>query len=161
LKDQLLGSKTVEETSLNMEMSVFTFLSGILIQNKFNVMPLPAYVNFYNVQDADGTTISQSGEGTLQFADNMWGTFLDVDYRKSSPKLVCFYTGLPSVYLDLPKGNSRFRDDAFDLRRASENPLIENQSGKKDWALSNKCVGFNVDIGTRNQNIFWRNGVED
>ena len=155
LKDQLLGTKTVEETSLNMEMSVFTFLSGILIQNKFNVMPLPAYVNFYNVQDADGTTISQSAEGTLQFADNMWGTFLDVDYRKSSPKLVCFYTGLPSAYLDLPKGNSRFRDDAFDLRRASENPLIENQSGKKDWALSNKCVGFNVDIGTRNQNIFY------
>ena len=37
----------------------------------------------------------------------------------------------------------RYRNDAFDLRRASENPLIENQVGKKDWALSNKCVGFN------------------
>ena len=55
----------------------------------------------------------------------------------------------------LPKGNFRFRDDSFELRRASENPLIENQQGKKDWGLSNKCVGFNVDIGTRNQNIFY------
>jgi len=119
------------------------------------VMPLPAYVNFYNVQDADGTTLSQSAEGSLEFADNMWGTFLDVDYRKSGPKLICFYAGIPSAQLDLPKGNSRFRDDAFELRRASENPLIENQVGKKDWALSNKCVGFNVDIGTRNQNIFY------
>ena len=146
---------TLKASSINMEMSVFTFLSGILIKNKFNVMPLPAYVNFYNVQDADGTTISQSAEGSLQFADNMWGTFLDVDYRKSGPKLVCFYAGLPSTYLDLPKGNSRYRNDAFDLRRASENPLIENQIGKKDWALSNKCVGFNVDIGTRNQNVFY------
>ncbi len=155
LKDSLLGTKTFEETSLNMEMSVFTFLSGILIKNKFNVMPLPAYVNFYNVQDADGTTISQNAEGSLQFADNMWGTFLDVDYRKSSPKMVCFYAGLPSSQLDLPKGNARFRSDAFELRRASENPLIENQSGKKDWAVSNRCVGFNVDIGTRNQNIFY------
>jgi hypothetical protein len=145
---------TLKESSINMEMSVFTFLSGILIKNKFNVMPLPAYVNFYNVQDADGTTISQSAEGSLEFADNMWGTFLDVDYRKSGPKLICFYAGLPSAYLDLPKGNSRFRDDAFDLKRAN-NPLIENQVGKKDWALSNKCVGFNVDIGTRNQNIFY------
>jgi hypothetical protein len=146
---------TLKSSSINMEMSVFTFLSGILIKNKFNVMPLPAYVNFYNVQDADGTTISQSAEGSLQFADNMWGTFLDVDYRKSGPKMVCFYAGLPSTYLDLPKGNSRYRNDAFDLRRASENPLIENQVGKKDWALSNKCVGFNVDIGTRNQNVFY------
>ena len=155
LKDTLLGTKTFEESSMNMEMSVFTFLSGILIKNKFNVMPLPAYVNFYNVQDADGTTISQSAEGSLQFADNMWGTFLDVDFRKSTPKMVCFYAGLPSAQLDLPKGNSRFRDDAFELRRASENPLIENQVGKQDWAFSNKCVGFNVDIGTRNQNIFY------
>jgi len=146
---------TLKASSINMEMSVFTFLSGILIKNKFNVMPLPAYVNFYNVQDADGTTISQSAEGSLQFADNMWGTFLDVDYRKSGPKMICFYAGLPSNYLDLPKGNSRYRNDAFDLRRASENPLIENQVGKKDWALSNKCVGFNVDIGTRNQNVFY------
>jgi len=146
---------TLKSSSINMEMSVFTFLSGILIKNKFNVMPLPAYVNFYNVQDADGTTISQSAEGSLQFADNMWGTFLDVDYRKSGPKMICFYTGLPSSHLDLPKGNSRYRSDAFDLRRASENPLIENQVGKKDWALSNKCVGFNVDIGTRNQNVFY------
>jgi len=40
------------------------------------------------------------------------------------------------------------------MRRASENPLIENQDNKKDWSLSNKCVGFNVDIGIRNQNIF-------
>ena len=143
----------LKKSSLNMGMSVFTFMSGILIKNKFNVMPLPAYVNFYNVQDADGTTTNQS-EGSLQFADNMWGTFLNVDYRKSGPKLLCFYAGLPSGHLQLPKGNSRFRDDAFELRRASENPLIENQVGKKDWGISNKCVGFNVDIGIRNQNIF-------
>jgi hypothetical protein len=144
----------LNEKSVNMTMSVFTLMSGILIKNKFNVMPLPAYVNFYNIQDVDGTTIPQP-EGHLQFADNMWGTFLDVDYRNSGPKLICFYAGIPSSHLDLPKGNSRFRDDGFELRRASENPLIEDQIGKKDWAVSNKCVGFNVDIGIRNQNIFY------
>jgi hypothetical protein len=85
----------------------------------------------------------------------LWGTYLDVDYRKSGPKMVCFYAGKPSQYLDLPKGNFKFRDDAFEMRRASENPLIEDQKGKKDWAVSNKCVGFNVDIGIRNQNIFY------
>ena len=108
-------------------------------------MPLPAYVNFYNVQDVDGVS-SPKPEGSLQFANSLWGTFLDVDYRNSGPKMICFYTGKPSQYLNLPKQNSRFRDDAFEMRRASDNPLIEDQQGKKDWALSNKCVGFNVFI---------------
>jgi hypothetical protein len=142
------------ESSINQAMSVFTFISGILIKNNFTVMNLPAYVNFYNVQDVDGTTIPQP-EGSLEFANSMWGTFLDVDYRKSSPKMICFFVGKPSQYLDLPSGNFRFRNDGFDMGRASENPLIENQKDKKDWSISNKCVGFNVDIGTRNQNIFY------
>jgi hypothetical protein len=141
--------------SLNQAMSVYTFISGMLIKNNFTVMNLPAYINFYNIQDVDGTVIPNKAEGSLEFANNMWGTFLSVDYRNSSPKMVCFYVGKPSQYLDLPKGNFRFRDDGFEMRRASENPLIENQQGKKDWSLSNKCVGFNVDIGTRNQSIFY------
>lgn len=149
-----VGGKTPGEFSLNQAMSVFTFLSGILIKNNFTVMPLPAYVNFYNIQDADGTATPRP-EGTAQFANNLWGTFLDVDYRNSGPKLVCFYTGKPSQYLKLPKGDFKYRDDAFEMRRASGNPLLENQQGKTDWALSNKCVGFNVDVGIRNQNIFY------
>jgi len=140
--------------SLNQAMSVFTFISGILIKNNFTVMPLPAYVNFYNVQDVGGIATPKP-EGSLEFANKLWGTFLDVDYRDSGPKMVCFYTGKPSQYLNLPKGNFRFRDDAFDMRRASENPLLEDQTGKTDYDKSNKCVGFNVDVGTRNQNIFY------
>ena len=141
--------------SLNQTMSVFTFISGLLIKNNFTVMNLPSYINFYNVQDVDGTTIPNRAEGSSEFANNLWGTFLNVDYRKSTSKMVCFYVGKPSQYLDLPKGNFRFRDDGFDMRRASENPLIENQVGKKDWGVSNKCVGFTVDIGIRNQNVFY------
>jgi hypothetical protein len=143
------------QKSLNETMSVYTFISGLLIKNNFTVMNLPAYINFYNVQDVDGTTIPNKAEGSLEFANSLWGTFLDVDYRKSSSKMVCFYVGKPSQYLELPKGNFRFRDDGFNMSRASENPLIENQVGKKDWGVSNKCVGFTVDIGTRNQNVFY------
>jgi hypothetical protein len=146
----------LNKESLNSQqtMSVFTFISGLLIKNNFTVMNLPGYVNFYNIQEVDGITTPQP-EGSLDFANNMWGTFLNVDYRNSSPKMVCFYVGKPSQYLDLPKGNFRYRDDAFEMRRASDNPLIENLQGKKDWAVSNRCVGFNVDIGNRNQNIFY------
>ena len=146
----MLGKNAYTES-----MSVFTLISGILIKNNFTVMPLPAYVNFYNVQDVSGVNIPQKSEGSLDFANSMWGTYLNVDYRNSGPKMVCFYAGKPSQYLDLPKGNFRFRDDSFEMRRASENPLIEDLKGKKDYGLSNRCVGFNVEIGTRNQNVFY------
>ena len=142
------------KNAYNEAMSVFTLISGILIKNNFNVMPLPAYVNFYNVQDVSGINIPQKSEGSLEFANSMWGTYLNVDYRNSGPKMVCFYAGKPSQYLDLPKGNFRFRDDSFDMKRASENPLIEDLKDKKDYGLSNRCVGFNVEIGIRNQNVF-------
>jgi hypothetical protein len=78
------------QKSLNETMSVYTFISGLLIKNNFTVMNLPAYINFYNVQDVDGTTIPNKAEGSLEFANSLWGTFLDVDYRKSSSKMVCF-----------------------------------------------------------------------
>jgi hypothetical protein len=149
-----VGGKTPGDFSLNQAMSVFTFISGILIKNNFVVMPLPAYVNFYNIQDVDVTATPRL-DRPEQFANNLWGTFLDVDYRNSGPKMVCFYAGKPSQYLKLPKGDSKYRDDAFEMRRSSGNPLLEDQQGKKDWALSNKCVGFNVDVGIRNQNIFY------
>lgn len=142
------------KTSLNQAMSVFVFVSEILMSNNFNVMPLPAYVNFYGTQDVDGT-ITPKTPGKAEFANNLWGSFLNVDYRNSSSKLVCFYAGKPSQYLNLPKNNFKFKSDAFVITRSSDNPLIEDQQGKKDWALSNRCVGFNVDVGIRNQNIFY------
>jgi hypothetical protein len=118
-------------------------------------MPLPSYVNFYNVQEIDGTEITKP-EGSLEFANNLWGTFLNVDYRKSSSKFVCFFVGKPSQYPNLPKKNSKYRSDAFEMRRASGNPLLSQLPfTQRDRALSNRCVGFNVDVGTRNQNIFY------
>ena len=147
--------KVFNAESLNQAMSVFTFVSGILIRNNFTVMPLPSYVNFYNVQEIDGTEITKP-EGSLEFANNLWGTFLNVDYRKSSSKFVCFFVGKPSQYPNLPKKNSKYRSDAFEMRRASGNPLLSQLPfTQRDRALSNRCVGFNVDVGTRNQNIFY------
>jgi hypothetical protein len=146
-------NKRTSESSL--KMSVYTFLAGLLINNNFVIMNLPSYVNFYNVQDVDGVDIRKP-EGTLDFANNLWGTFLSVDYRNSGPKMVCFFTGKPSQYLDLPDNKYYgYRNDGFDMRRLSEVPLIEDINKKTDYAISNRCVGFNVDIGVRNQNIFY------
>jgi hypothetical protein len=151
----------VNPESLNYNMSVFTFISGILTQNHFTVMPMPAYVNFYNVQQVSASAQPNIEPGR-DFANNMWGTFLSVDYRNSGPKLVCFYSERPSTYLDLKSEtkNYLFRSDAFDLREAELNPLIEDQADKSDWSVSNRVVGFNVDIGTRNQNVFYSFSIQ-
>jgi hypothetical protein len=115
---------------------------------------LPSYVNFYNVQDAVKNPVPKP-DGSLEFANTLFGTFLNVDYRNSSPKFLCFYANKPSEHLDMKDNiDYRYRDDAFDLRRASDNPLIENQMDKQDWANSNKVVGFNVDMTSQNQQIF-------
>jgi hypothetical protein len=91
----------------------------------------------------------------LEFANTLFGTHLNVDYRETGAKLVAMYNFKASEHLALNENaDYKYRDDAFDLRRASDNPLIENQDGKTNWDKSNKVVGFNVDFGPQNQQIF-------
>lgn len=140
-------------TNINPTASMLSYVQDVLISNNFVVMPLASYVNFYNVQDAVKNP-KPKPDGTLEFANTMFGTFMDVDYRNSSAKLVCFYAGKPSQHVAVNNVDYRFKDDAFDLRRASDNPLNENQVDKNDWDKSNKVVGFNVEFGPQNQSIF-------
>jgi hypothetical protein len=139
--------------NINESGTMLAFVQTILIDNHFVVMNLPSYVNFYNVQDAIKNPKPRL-EGTNEFANTMFGTYLNVDYRESSSKLVCFYAGKPSEILDMKNNvDFRFRSDAFELTRASDNPLAEQQINKNDWDKSNMVVGFNVDIGPQNQQL--------
>ena len=149
LKNRL--SKIAESSNQTM----LVFIQSILVENNFVVMNIPSYVNFYNVQEVSRDAVPRP-EGTLEIANTLFGTFSNVDYRDSSAKLVCFYANKPSSVIDLKNNvDYRFRNDSFDLRRISGNPLIENQENKNDWATSNKVVGFNVDVGPQNQSIFY------
>jgi hypothetical protein len=140
-------------TTISPKVSMLSFVQTIIIENNFVVMNIPSYINFYNVQEATKNPKPRV-DGSADFANTLFGTFLNVDYRESSAKMVCFYGGKPSEQLDIKNVDYRFRNDAFDLRRASDNPLIEDLTGKKDWDKSNKVVGFNVDIGPQNQGVF-------
>jgi hypothetical protein len=141
------GSNSYKNTLLDM-------VTTILVQNNFQHFMLPAYVNFYNVQDAQKNPTPRP-DGTLEVGNMMFGTYLNVDYRQSSPKFLCYYVSKPSEHLNMNDNiDYRFRDDAFDLRRASDNPLLENLKNKNDWDKSNKIVGFNVDPTRENQQIF-------
>jgi hypothetical protein len=134
--------------------SLLDIVNSIVLANNFVPFTLPAYANFYNVKDVSKNP-SPKPEGTLEFANTLFGTFLDVDYRETASKFLCLYSNPPSKHLAMNENTDyRYRDDAFDLRRATDNPLLENQDGKTNWDKSNKVVGFNVDIGPQNQQIF-------
>ncbi len=120
-------------------------------------MNLPSYVNFYNVTEVSKNAKPKL-ESTSEFANTLFGTFLNVDTRQSSAKMVCTYAGNSSQHLDIKNIDYKFRDDAFDIRK-SDNPLVENQIDKNDYDKSNRVVGFNVDIGTQNQSIFYNFSV--
>lgn len=135
----------------NSTLTVYQLVGHILEKNNFTFMPTPVYVNFYGRNDRikEGQPVPQD------IPNDLFGTFMEVDTKDSRPRMLAMYIGKPSENLDDRNyPNSRRLDDAFDLTRASDCPLIENQIDKKDYSESNKCVGFNVDFGTRNQGIF-------
>jgi hypothetical protein len=146
--------------STSMDTRIIDFVSRIIADNKFIMMPLPAYMNFWGVGDVK-QGVTPNAEKSSELANSLFGTFLDVDYRDSQPKLVCYYAGKPSEHLDMRENaDYRWRTDAFDLTRISDMPLVDKLQNKTDWAQSNKVVGFNVDFGTRNQSIFYSINLE-
>ena len=119
-------------------------------------MAMPAYVNFYGIQQAGKN--GQPSEDS-QAGNSLFGTYLEVDYTQSSPKFLCLYVGNPSEY-PKPKENSfnRFGDDSFDLR-VPDNPLRVSDPNR-NYSLNNRVVGFAVDFGIRNQNMFKSLGLD-
>jgi len=148
LKDFLSGSTVTNAR-------VIDFVSKIFIDNKFQMMPMPAYINFWGVGEVVNGQRPRT-ETSQDMANSLFGTFLDVDYREASPKLVCYYVGKPSEHLNL-KGNENYRwkTDSFDFNCGGDQPLASDLKNKTDFALSNRVVGFNVDFGTRNQGVFY------
>lgn len=141
------------DRNINLNMPVFNFIGGLLTKNNFNIFPMPSYVNFYGAL-SPGDSINDVVQSATEVANDTWGLFTNVDYRKSGPKLVCVYSGRDSTTL---KGNRDFRfyDDSFDWDRSQEIPFLEDQTNKSDWSQSNKCVSFLVDVGAQNQAIFY------
>lgn len=137
----------------NVEISVLVFIRTIIEDNNFYIMNLPSYVNFYNVQDVVKNP-KPKPDGSNDFANNMFGTFLNVDVRQSSPKLICMYGGKTSEMLAMDTDLTKRKNDGFDLQCGGNNPLFEDIIDKNDHALSNRVAGFNVEIGSQNQSIF-------
>jgi hypothetical protein len=140
--------KTRIESNPNQNM--MQIVSWILKDNYFMFFAMPAYINFYGIQELTG---NDTPKEEITIGNDLFGTHLNVDYLKSSPKFLCLYMGNPSEW-PKPKENSfiRFGDDSFDLR-ISDNPLRVSDPDR-DYGKNNKVVGFAVDFGIQNQNMF-------
>ena len=132
---------------------VIDYVSQILADNKFFMMPIPAYINWWGDGEVQNG-IEPKSQNVYDVANNLFGIYQNVDVRYSQPAFLCYYVGNPSQHLDFKTNpNYLWKSDSFDLT-SDQVPVSVPINDKKDWANSNRVVGFDVDFGTRNQNIF-------
>lgn len=143
------------ESPENDKQNLYGVISMLINGTGFDMRGLPAYVNFY------GTNLSTKSKLTpsKKVAQNLFGTFLEVDYQESSPKMILQYTGPTSKHLEISDVNKKynFNDDSFNVGDANKNPLvitIPDIFNTTDLSKSNKVVAFEVNFGDQNQGIF-------
>jgi hypothetical protein len=140
----------------NESMSLFSLIGQLLQGAGFNFMALPAYVNFYGVNEIGD--LSRPRYSTSQVASDLFGTFLEVDYLASSPKFVCQYIGLQSTHLNMNgiSDDYKFRNDGVDNTSAVGNSLATpaEELSKAAFDKSNRVVCFEVNFGDQAQGIF-------
>jgi len=151
----VLKLKTFLTSTAKSNARIIDFVSKIFVDNKFQMMPMPAYVNFWGIGEVVNGQRPRT-ETSQDLANSLFGTYLEVDYRESTPKLVCYFVGKPSEHLNLKENQDyRWKTDSFDFDCGRKQSLVRKLENKTDFAISNKVVGFNVDFGTRNQGVFY------
>jgi hypothetical protein len=137
--------------------SLFSALVAMLHGTDFDLRGMPAYVNFY------GTDFSKSGKiaPSKKVAKDIFGTYLEVDYQESTPKIILQYVGAtakhPDGMQDISKEKYLFNDDSFKIYDPINNPLRVTIPDVFDPAIlgnSNRVVGFEVNVGDQNQSMF-------
>ena len=145
------------ENSASDKTSLFSGLAAMLAGTDFDLRGMPAYVNFY------GTDFSKTGKITpsKKVAQDVFGTFLEVDYQESTPKIIVQYVGStakhPDGAQDISKEKYLFNDDGFKIYDPINNPLrvtVPDLLDATSLGNSNRVVGFEVSVGDQNQNMF-------
>ena len=138
----------------NIKQNLYSTISILLQDTGFDMRALPAYVNFY------GTNFSSTPKLTpsKKIAQNLFGTFLEVDTQESSPKIIIQYVGKNSTRPDMSDNKKyRFTDDSYNIGNTNNNPVmvtLPKVFKNGDLAKTNKVVAFEVSFGDQNQSIF-------
>ena len=149
--EKLIPFDSAEDDKLNL----YSMIGSLIAGTGFDMRGLPAYVNFYGTNFSNKSKLTPS----KRVAQNLFGTFLEVDYQESSPKIIIQYTGPTSKHLEMSDVNKKynFNDDSFNVGDANKNPLvitIPDVFNNSDMSKSNKVVAFEVNFGDQNQSIF-------
>lgn len=138
----------------NLKQNLYSAISILIQGTGFDMKALPAYVNFYGTNFSNNPKITPS----KKVAENIFGTFLDVDYQESSPKIIIQYVSSLSKRPDMPDKNKyKFSDDSFNIGNVNNNPVLYTLPKVfkiGDLSKSNKAVAFEVSFGDQNQSIF-------
>lgn len=140
--------------SNNLNANLFSTFVVLTEDSNIDIRPLPSYVNFYGTNFSKKQRIKPSKD----VARTLFGTFLDVDYEESSPKIILQYIGPTSKHLnydDIDK-DAKFGNDSFNIADINNNPIIITPDVFRniDYNKSNRAVSFEVSFGDQNQNIF-------
>lgn len=138
----------------NVKVNLYSAISILIDDTGLDMRALPSYVNFYGTNLKNKTKILPS----KIVAKNLFGTFLEVDYQESSPKVIIQLVGNTSKRLDLSQSKEyKYADDSFYIGNVNNNPLITTcleSFSTNDLSKSNKVVAFEVSFGDQNQGIF-------
>ena len=137
----------------NSKQNLYGMISMLLEETGFDMRALPAYVNFYGTNFSNTPKLTPS----KKIAQNLFGTFLDVDYQESSPKIVIQYIGKNSVRPDMSNKKYKFTDDSYNIGNTNNNPVmitLPKVFKTGDLAKTNKVVAFEISFGDQNQGIF-------
>ena len=138
----------------NIKVDLYSAISILIQGTNFDMRPLPAYVNFYGTNSTNKKKLTPS----RGLAKNLFGTHLDVDYQDSSPKIILQYVNGVSKYLDMSRVSKEymFKNDAFDIKDSTKNPLLIEPKifMDADLSKSNRVVSFEVNFGDFGQGIF-------
>lgn len=137
----------------NNKANLYSALGALIDKSGWDMRAMPAYVNFYGTNFNNKSKIIPS----KKVASNLFGTFLEVDYQESSPKILLQLVGQTSKHLADMNKKYKFADDTFNVSNTNNNPLIitlpQNLSPEELYK-SNRVVAFEVSFGDQNQSIF-------
>ena len=145
------------ENPANDGLDLYSVMSSLLgDDSNFQMMAMPAYVNFYGTSFVGNKPKLMSSK---RAAASVFGSFLEVDYQESSPKILIQYINSVSKNVDMEGINDDYlyRDDSFDVGSKTNNSLVITNPEIFDPAnlkKANKVVAFDVSIGDQNQGLF-------
>ena len=137
----------------NDDANLYSVISMIIQGTGLDMRAVPAYVNFYGTNFTNKSKITPS----KKVAENLFGTFMEVDFQEASPKIIIQLVGPSSKHPEGTNKKYKFADDSFNISNTNNNPLIITTPevfNTGDLSKSNKVVAFEVSFGDQNQNIF-------